>query len=445
MPVVSISRISVNHTKRRPVKQQKVAELMESIRANGLLNPITIDQKFNLIAGLHRLTAYQMLGLEEIECNILDCEDNVQARLAEIDENLIRSELEPLERSELWLERDLLLEQMGLRAKPGNNQYTPKGSETSSPPLKTTLELAKEVGYTERTYQQGKQIANNLVPEVKEAIKRTPLAKSTTALLKIARSGSKEREVAEKAEKAAEKALAQRQPEEAKQQAQLAAQARAKQRELQLTVLQSLQAQKQAKIATKAHHQAPQHAKRAKTIVDEMNVQVGDQWILERHLVYCGSTASDEFIDNLPSNAALALATPASSWSHDYLINEARVVAVLRSEGHIHTFCNNHRMPFKYELLIGNLYVGIFSRQPIAEPQKPIETEGLEGIVAYLVSMYTNPGNFVVAPFIGQGEVLITCERMGRICFAGDASLQQVSQAIARWQKWTGKQAEKIA
>lgn len=442
MPIVAIDRVSVGHN-RRPVKQQKVVELMDSIKTNGLLNPITVDQNFQLIAGLHRLTACQMLGLNEIECKILKYEDAVQARLAEIDENLIRSELEPLERSQLWFERDQLLEQMGLRARPGDNQYSQKGSEIISPPTKTTLDLAKQVGYTERTFQQGKQIAKNLVPEVKEVIKGTPIAKSTTALLKIARAGSEEHEQAENAEQAAQEAMAQRKPEEAKRQAQIAAQARAKQRDLQLEVFRSLFAQKQAKRTVKEAQRQTQQQKvtTATATVNEINTHIEDQWILERHLVYCGNTASDTFINCLPSNAALAIATPAATWNHNYLINEARVVAVLRSEGNIHELCRRHQMPFRFELLVGNLYVGIFSQQSIPEPRRPIEIEGVEGIIAYLVSLYTNQGNFVIAPFLGYGEVLITCERMGRICFAGDENPGLVNRAIERWQKWTGKQA----
>ena len=175
------------------------------------------------------------------------------------------------------------------------------------------------------------------------------------------------------------------------------------------------------------------------------SIQVGDEYSLERHVVYCGDTSSNKFTDPLPSHAALAITTPAPSWNHDYLIDEARVVAVLRTEGYIHEFLRRQQMPFRFELLIGELYVAIFSHQSIREPHKPITISGVEGIVAYLVNLYTNPGNFVIAPFVGHGEVLITCERMGRICFAGDENPELISSAIARWQKWTGKQPEKTA
>lgn len=434
MPVVAIKQVRIG-LNRRPVKGEKVTELMESIKANGLLNPITVDREYNLIAGLHRLTACKMLGYDQIECNILDYEDDKQARLAEIDENLIRSELDALERAELWEERDRLLEQMGIRAKRGQNQYSGKGGEMISPPSKTTSELAKELGYNERTLQQGKQIAKSILPEVKKAIERTPIAKSPTALLKIARAGSKEREMAELAEKNAREAEAESRLEEAEKYTQLATQAREKQKELQLVTLRSITAQKEVKSVSK-----PKEAK-LKAIPDEINIQVGDEWSLDRHLVYCGNTSSPEFINLLPSNAALAIAIPTSGWNYDYLVNEARVVAVLRSEGTIHELCRQHQMPFRFEILIGNLYTAIFSDELIPAPQKPIEIEGIEGIVAYLIHMYTSQGNFVIAPSIARGEVLIACERMGRICFTGDENPQLVSSVIARWQQWTGKQA----
>ncbi|HEY9637874.1 MAG TPA: ParB N-terminal domain-containing protein [Coleofasciculaceae cyanobacterium] len=444
MPLVAINQISIG-LNRRALKDKKVAELMESIQTNGLLNPITLDRKLNLIAGLHRLTACKLLGFDQIECNIILYEDCDHTRLAEIDENLIRSELDALERAELWLERDQILDRLGLRAKPGDNQYTHKGGEIISPPPKTTLELAKEAGYTERTFQQGKQIAKSIVPEVKQVIKNTPIAKSTTVLLKVARAGSEEHQRAKQAEKAAQEAQRRQEQEEAQRQTKLAAQARAKQKELQLIALKHATAHKEAKLAVKKVRTETQQQQKEQPVAstNQPRIQLGDEWILERHLIYCGDTASDEFINLLPGNAALAIATPSSTWNHDYLVDEARVVAVLRSEGYIHKFCTCHQMPFRFELMLGNIYVAIFSHQSISKPQKPIRIEGVEGIVTYLVSLYTNLNNFVIAPFLGQGEALITCEKMGRICFSGAENPELVNQAIARWQKWTGKQAEK--
>jgi ParB family transcriptional regulator, chromosome partitioning protein len=441
MSLVAIDRVNI-HSNRRPLNDQKVAELMQSIKTNGLLNPITIDQNFNLLAGLHRLTACKLLGFDQVECRVMPCEDADHARLAEIDENLIRNELEALERAELWQERDKILERIGLRALSGENQYTKKGDElNSSPSSKTTQQLAQETGYNKRTYQLGKQIAKNIDPEVKEVIKKTPVAKSHSSLLKIARAGSKEREQAEQAEEKAKEAKLKQKQEEQEKQTKLAAQARAKQKEIQLTALQSISAEKEAKNSVKPRKVQP--VEKAISALTVPTVKLGDEWMLDKHLVYCGHTADDRFIQLLPSNAALAIATLTSQWEHDYLIEEANVVAVIATEGHIQDFCTRHRMPFRYEWILDGLYIGVYGSNPILKPEKPIGIEGIEGIVAYLVSLYTKHDNFVIAPFLRHAEVLITCERMGRICFAGDNNLENVDRAIDRWQRWTRLEAIK--
>lgn len=448
MTLIAIDKVSIG-SNRRPLKDQKVAELMQSIQANGLLNPITLDQNFKLIAGLHRLTACKLLGFTQIECRVVNCSDSDQARLAEIDENLIRNELEALERAELWLERDQILGRMGLRARPGDNQYTQRGGEPDSPPVKTTLELAREAGYTDRTFQQGKQIARDIAPEVKKVIRGTPIAKSPKALLTVARAGSEERKRAEQAEQALQAAQAKQRQAEAEQQARIAAEARAKQTDLQLVALYSTEAKKAAKQATKKSQR--KDALDADQSLDPTMPfpasQPGDEWLLERHLVYCGDTSSQEFTDCLPSDAALAIATPYSFWQHDYLVREARTVAVVCNEGNIHAFCSQHRMPFQFEFLVGKLYVAIFSEKPLLKPEHPIDLEGIqgiEGVVTYLISLYTKPGHFVINAGVGEGEVVIACERLDRTCFAGDERSDHVDRTIARWQKWTGKQAQKM-
>jgi ParB family transcriptional regulator, chromosome partitioning protein len=441
---VGIDRISIGRN-RRPVKDEKIMELMQSIKANGLLNPITVDQKLHLIAGLHRLTACKMLGLNEIECNIVNYDDADQARLAEIDENFIRNELEPLERYELWLERDRILARMGLRFKPGDNQHTCKGGgESISPPI-TTLEQAKASGYSKRTFQQGKQIAKDIHPEVKQKIIGTPLAKSTTTQLKIARTGCQERDAAEAAEKAFEVAMLKGDKPEAQRQALLARQAREQQKQQQMQAFENAIAKNTSNERCnnkKTKSIGEKLLSKIKPANNILTVKSSEEWILERHLVYRGNTAGHEFINLLPSNASLAIAI-SPTWEHDYLVSEARVVAVLCAEGHIYNFCSRHQMPFKYEFVFNNFYVGIFSYHSIPKPDNTINLESIEGIITYLINLYTNPNSFVIAPFMGQGEVLIACERLGRICFVGDENPDLINGGIRSWQNLTNKQARK--
>lgn len=104
-----IDEIQVGERIRQP-EDSTITSLMESIREIGLLHPITVGRvggAIHLIAGLSRLQAYKRLGIySRIPCIIVD----VDAKLAEIDENLIRGKLSPAEESIAWFLRKTLYE-----------------------------------------------------------------------------------------------------------------------------------------------------------------------------------------------------------------------------------------------------------------------------------------------------------------------------------------------
>jgi len=91
---IAINEIVIDKD-RRPLNTRKVAEIANSISKIGLLNPITIrqdDDSFKLVAGLHRLEACKALQWEAIPINFFEG-DELDAELAEIDENLKRNDL----------------------------------------------------------------------------------------------------------------------------------------------------------------------------------------------------------------------------------------------------------------------------------------------------------------------------------------------------------------
>ncbi len=88
---IEISEIKVNPG-RREADLTGINELARSISEVGLLNLITIDPDHTLIAGLHRLEAAKRLGWTETECTVCGLE-GLQAELAEIDENVVRTAL----------------------------------------------------------------------------------------------------------------------------------------------------------------------------------------------------------------------------------------------------------------------------------------------------------------------------------------------------------------
>jgi N6-adenosine-specific RNA methylase IME4/ParB-like chromosome segregation protein Spo0J len=164
---------------RRAVNESKVRELAQSMSEVGLINPITVTQDKTLITGAHRLAAAKLLGWAEIEATVSELE-GFKAELAEIDENLMRNELHYLDEGAAYKRRDELLDEMGMRREVG--RYS---NQVESTPLKTTEEIAAELGVSKSTYKQAKQIARDILPEAQEAIKAADLPKRDA--LKIAR------------------------------------------------------------------------------------------------------------------------------------------------------------------------------------------------------------------------------------------------------------------
>ena len=67
-------------------------KLIESMKRNGLINPITITDDHELIAGYRRLNAAIELGWEYIHCHIVKVESKIQKLQIEADENLARKD-----------------------------------------------------------------------------------------------------------------------------------------------------------------------------------------------------------------------------------------------------------------------------------------------------------------------------------------------------------------
>lgn len=188
--------ISIENRKRR-ANPDKVRELAESMELIGLLNPVTVSTDGKLIAGFHRLLAARELGWEDIAVNVLEL-DGLDLELAEIDENLRRNELTVLEQGEHLNRREQILTEKGLMAQSGTSLKN-LGTGATVAPVKTTRDLANEIGLSKRSTQERKQAARNIVPEVKEIIAETEIADSTTQLLALARMApEKQKAVAKK-------------------------------------------------------------------------------------------------------------------------------------------------------------------------------------------------------------------------------------------------------
>jgi len=102
IPIAQITRNQFQP--RREFNAEDLAELQESVRASGLLQPITVRRRasrdgFELIAGERRLRAAKNLGWREIPAIIKEIDDRTLLTLALV-ENLQRTDLNPIEEGE---------------------------------------------------------------------------------------------------------------------------------------------------------------------------------------------------------------------------------------------------------------------------------------------------------------------------------------------------------
>jgi N6-adenosine-specific RNA methylase IME4/ParB-like chromosome segregation protein Spo0J len=186
---VLISDVVIGET-RRPVKSDYVQKLADSIKQIGLINPITIAPDNRLIAGYHRLQAFIQLGETRIPAVILNLSE-LEARLAEIDENLIRNDLSVLERGDQLLERKRIYEELYPETRHGGDRKSEeqisKRNNFDLIPNSFTEDTAEKTGQSRRTIEQEIQIARDIAPEVKDKIRDTELADRKTDLLRLSR------------------------------------------------------------------------------------------------------------------------------------------------------------------------------------------------------------------------------------------------------------------
>ena len=89
-----------NNQPRKKFDEESLKDLSESIKAHGLLQPITVknndDGKFTIIAGERRWRASQIAGIKKVPVNIINIDDKNLFELALV-ENIQREDLNPVE------------------------------------------------------------------------------------------------------------------------------------------------------------------------------------------------------------------------------------------------------------------------------------------------------------------------------------------------------------
>lgn len=187
---IDVDAITVNSNTRRQVSD--ISELTASILTLGLLNPITVapdeePSRYRLVAGGHRLAAVRRLGWEKVPANVLTL-SGLEAELAMIDENLLRNELNCLERSEQMGRRKEIEEALEqVRKHGGDRKNKAKSNGQNDHLISFADKTAQQLGVSARTVRREVQIAERIAPDVKDVLRETPVADSKTELLELAR------------------------------------------------------------------------------------------------------------------------------------------------------------------------------------------------------------------------------------------------------------------
>lgn len=178
--LIKIENIEVG-VRLRELQPLAVEVIAESIVDGGLQQPIMIRPKpkggYILVFGRHRLEAERKLGSKTIECRITEMNDD-QARLAEIDENLYRSNLSKKEIAYHIAERKKVYEKLYPQTKQGGASGKAGGGKKANNDKVSSFaeDTAKKMGVSKRTVERAVAKASGTAAKPKT---KKPVAAST--------------------------------------------------------------------------------------------------------------------------------------------------------------------------------------------------------------------------------------------------------------------------
>ena len=237
---------------------------------------------------------------------------------------------------------------------------------------------------------------------------------------------------------------------------------------------------KEEKEKVKAAHREELAAKAA-AVVEHMSAgvevadgpELGQWWQLGRHLLYCGDSADDEFIDRAhgasfafadpPYNAGKAAWDHGFEWKHDYLSKVAEIVAVTPGISAVADFFGGTTMPYRWSMAawitngmtrgalgFGNwIYLALFSTaEPLHRNAQDVlrvtvdasstgesnhESRKPARLLVDLIELFTNEGDTVVDPFLGSGTTLFAADKTGRRCIGAEINPKYFGEIIAKY------------
>lgn len=196
----------------REVNEEAANIISASIVEHGQLQPITVRKtpngkaKFSLVFGATRYRSVELCKGETIECIIVKA-DADEAILLEVAENLFRDDLTSMDRAifvqtyrDMWEQKNGEINSKGGRPKNSDKLAPfPEGDQRSKSDLCLTDTIsekaqggfaaicAERMGMSKRAIYRSQTIAKNLTPEMRKAIKGTPIEDNQSELLNLAK------------------------------------------------------------------------------------------------------------------------------------------------------------------------------------------------------------------------------------------------------------------
>ncbi|SOC83083.1 chromosome partitioning protein, ParB family [Ensifer adhaerens] len=201
----------------RDVEDDHALVIARSIEQHGLINPVTVRKtpaqkagKYTLVAGAHRIRAFNLSGWSDIDAIIVEA-DALEGQLIEVAENLFRNELSVIDRAifvqsyrDIWEQKHGKIDRrnnlkVGDQLPKGQVVLSGKSQEAGDPiaPLVDIIaesaergfatHVADRMGVSVKKVTRLNQIAQNLNSNLRAKLRGTPWADNQSMLLKLAK------------------------------------------------------------------------------------------------------------------------------------------------------------------------------------------------------------------------------------------------------------------
>ncbi|MDR5655493.1 ParB/RepB/Spo0J family partition protein, partial [Ruixingdingia sedimenti] len=194
---IPLASIEVGSDRARGLEPAWAEALAALIDAQGLLHPIIVRpvegefRRYRLVAGLHRVEAFRMMGREAIPAFLSAAASDDEARLEEVVENLGRYDLTALDRCHHLYDLKQIHERKYPQAKHGGDRGNRRiGGKWQSLPLAGdevqifgfSEVVAEKVGLSARSIRLAVKIWSDLYPPLRRRLHGSPLADKQTEL-----------------------------------------------------------------------------------------------------------------------------------------------------------------------------------------------------------------------------------------------------------------------